>query len=254
MNITCYTHYFTPEIGAPSARIYDLSQKWSNMGHYVQVVTCFPNHPTGKLYPGYTIRRHMQENIAGIIVHRHWTYMAANKGFMKKTLGHVSFLAGHRLFSASKIMRPDVTVGTSPTFFAAMAAERDARKYNIPFVMEVRDLWPAIFVDLGVIKNPVIIRLLEKWELSLYSRASRIVTVTDAFRKNLLERGIPANKVVTITNGADADFWTPKGKPEALAKKLGVERKHVVLYIGAHGISQALGRVLDSAALLKHQE
>jgi glycosyltransferase involved in cell wall biosynthesis len=251
MNIAYYCHYFKPEIGAPSARIYDLSRQWVALGHSVQVVTCFPNHPTGQVYPGYEPGTYMHEKIDGIDVHRHWTYITPNKGFVKKSLGHLSFLAGASLFSNRKVKRPDIVIGSSPTFFAAAAASNLSRKYKIPFIMEVRDLWPAIFVELGVIRDPRIIWLLEKWEMSLYRRAARVVTVTESFRTRLIERGVPSSKVATIYNGADTDFWVPAEESGQLRARLGLTDKFVVLYIGAHGISHALGRVLQAAEILK---
>src|ERR1044072_1722514 len=197
MKIAYFSHYFTPEIGAPSARIYDLSRQWIELGHQVQVVTCFPNHPTGRLYPGYESQSYMSENVDGILTHRNWTYVTPNKGFVKKTIGHMSFLAGARL-GERHIDSCDVVIGTSPTFFAAMAAVSFARRRGIPFVMEGRDLWPAIFVELDIIRNQQLIRLLEKRERRLYDQASRIVVVTDAFRQNLIERGVPSEKVTSI--------------------------------------------------------
>jgi glycosyltransferase involved in cell wall biosynthesis len=120
--------------------------------------------------------------------------------------------------------------------------------------MEVRDLWPAIFRDLGVLRNETALRLLERWEMSLYRSATRVVTVTDSFRDNIIGRGIPAEKVVTITNGADTDFWQPgKAAPQELRSRLGLTGKFVVLYIGAHGISHALSAQLRAAARLKSE-
>lgn len=251
MKIAVYSHYFTPEIGAPSARIFDFAKEWIKAGHQVQVVTCFPNHPIGKLYEGYRAGLYMHETISGIEVHRHWTYVTPNKGFFKKTLGHVSFVPGAAFLSDRRLRRPDVAVATSPTLFAAMAGAWTGARCRAPFIMDVRDLWPAIFVELGVLKNRFLIRLLERVELGLYARAERVVTVTEAFRQNLVDRGIPAGKVHTITNGADTDFWKPSEKPAGLIRNLGLDGKFVVLYIGAHGISHALGKILDAAALLQ---
>lgn len=251
MNIAYFSHYFTPEIGAPSARIYDLSRQWLATGHRVEVVTCFPNHPVGRIYPGYRPGRYMRENMDGIRVHRHWTYITPNKGFVKKTLGHVSYLPSAVLLSNRRLKHPQVSVGSSPTFFAAMAAAAAGVQYKTPFIMEVRDLWPAIFVDLGVIRNRRVIRWLEKLELALYRRATTVVTVTEAFRRNLIARGVPPEKVYAVPNGADTDFWKPCSPPDGLQVELGLDNSFVVLYIGAHGISHALGSVLDAAARLK---
>jgi glycosyltransferase involved in cell wall biosynthesis len=248
MRIAVFSHYYLPEIGAPSARIGDFAAQWLAQGHEVHVATCFPNHPTGIVYPGYETSWYLEESLRGVRVHRSWSYITPNKGFVKKSLGHAAFWLSSSLITKARMPAPACAIGTSPTFFAAMAARACARRHRVPFIMEVRDLWPAIFVDLGVIRNKRIIRLLERWELWLYRSASRIVTVTEAFRQNLISRGVPAEKVVTITNGADTDYWIyqPDGA-RRLREQLQLGDKTVVLYIGAHGISQGLGAILDAA-------
>jgi glycosyltransferase involved in cell wall biosynthesis len=251
MNIAFYSHYFVPEIGAPSARVYDMAMNWIGMGDQVEVVTCFPNHPTGRLHDGYRSSRHALQELDGLRVHRQWTYITPNKGLFKKTLGHVSFVPSAALTSSRQLQAPNVIIGTSPTLFAAQAAAFAARRYRVPFVMEVRDLWPGIFVDLGVLKNRVLIGLLERWEMSLYRQARRVVTVTERFRENLIERGIAASKVVTITNGADTKFWSQSQAGDDLRKQMHLEGKLVALYIGAHGISQALRAILKAAERLR---
>lgn len=251
MNIAFYSHYFTPEIGAPPARIYDLAQQWLQAGHSVQVITCFPNHPTGELYPGYKGGRYMYENLEGIDVHRHWTFITPNKGFIKKTIGHISYLPSALLFSNPHLTRPDIVLASSPTFFAAMAAIRSGKRFKVPFIMEIRDLWPAIFVELGVLQNRMLIRWLEKIEMSLYACASRVVTVTEAFRHNLIQRGISPQKVDTIPNGANVNFWQPTQSSVTFRREIGINDHFVVLYIGAHGISHSLERILESADYLR---
>ena len=251
MNIAYYSHYFTPEIGAPSARIFDLAQQWLSMGHQVQVVTCFPNHPTGELYPGYASGLHMSERLDGIDVHRHWTYMTPNKGFLKKTVGHISYLPAALLLSNRHVANPDIVIGTSPTFFAAMAAAATGMQRRIPFVMEVRDLWPAVLTELGILRHPLLIRWLERLELALYRQATRITTVTEGFRQDLMGRGVPGERVSTLRNGADLAFWNPREAPVQLRQRLGLQGRFVVLYIGAHGISQALGSILECARQLQ---
>ena len=251
MNIAVFSHYFSPEIGAPSARIHDMARQWIAMGHEVQVITCFPNHPTGQIYPGYRSGRYAVEMIDGITVHRNWTYITPNKGFIKKSVGHLTFWISSRFLSLPRLKRPDVVIGTSPTFFAAMSAVAAAGRFRVPFIMEVRDLWPACFVDLGVIRNQRIIRLLECWELSLYRRANHIVTVTSAFKDDLVRRSIPSEKITSIPNGADENFWAPQERSGFLDQASGGSRGFNVLYIGAHGISQALIRTLEAARELQ---
>ena len=165
MKIVYVSHYFSPEIGAPSARIYEMAQAWIRAGHQVEVITGFPNHPHGSVYPGYERQSYLQEDLDGIRVHRVWTYITPNTGLIRRTLGHISLWFSAVLLAMKHVKDPDVVIGTSPTLFSVMAARRLATVKKVPFVMEVRDLWPGIFVDLGIIKNQTIIKLLEMWEL-----------------------------------------------------------------------------------------
>ena len=247
MNVMWISHYFMPEIGAPSARLFDLSRQWIKNGHRVSAITCFPNHPNGRIYSGYQYKYYSYENYFGIDIHRTATYITPNRGFTKKLLGHVSLLPSAVTCSLFKNLRSDVVIGTSPTFFAAMAAAIEGTRRRIPFVMEVRDLWPAIFVELGVLKNRFLINTCERLELFLYKRAAKVVTVTEAFRQNLIARGIPSEKVVTIPNGADTEYWKPNDSFPGNTRDSEFQGKFIVLYIGAHGISHALDCILDVA-------
>ena len=254
MKIVYVSHYFSPEIGAPSARIYELAQAWIRAGHQVEVVTGFPNHPQGEIYPGYHRQRYAQEMMDGIRVHRVWTYITPNRGLIRRTLGHISLWISALLFAAIHIENPDVVIGTSPTFFSVMAARRLAIQNEVPFVMEVRDLWPGIFIDLGVIRNKTIIKLLEDWELWMYHQADKIVTVTEGFRVDIIARGIDPDKIHTVFNGADLTYFQPGERSSALAKELNLEDKFVVLYLGAHSISQGLDVILDAAQEISEVE
>lgn len=251
MRLAVFSHYYHPEIGAPSARIGDLAARWIEAGHEPHVITCFPNHPTGVVYPGYRLQRYAVEELDGVHVHRNWTFVTRNTGMLKRTFGHLTFWLSAGWNTRARLPQMDCAIGTSPTLFAAMAARACARRQRIPFIMEVRDLWPAIFRELGVIRNSAVLAMLERWEMGLYRSADRVVTVTEAFRKNLISRGVAADKVVTITNGADTDFWNlGHARPGPLRKRLGLDGKFVALYIGAHGISQALSAHLRAAARL----
>jgi glycosyltransferase involved in cell wall biosynthesis len=249
LNIVYLCHYFHPEIGAPSARGLEMARVWRDAGHTVKVVTCFPNHPTGIIPEAYRGKRFMIEEFEGLTIYRNFVYATPNEGFIKKTLGHLSFMASSVLQSLPRIGEVDVIVVSSPTFFSVISAYVFSLVKRRPFVFDVRDLWPAVFVDLGVLKNRAIIRTLEALEMFLYHRAARVVLVTDSFRRILAGRGVSEEKLLTITNGVDLDFFTPGPVDAALREEWGLTGKFVVLYIGAHGISQGLETVLEAAEL-----
>ncbi len=252
MRITFLCQYFPPEMGAPSARTFEHARHWASLGHDVMVITGFPNHPTGVIRPeyrGYFVKR---ENVEGIDLLRTWIYVAANKGFTKRVLNFLSFFFSSLILGSALTRRPDVVVGTSPQFFCAVAAYCLSVIKRAPFVFEVRDIWPQSAVELGALKNRLLIRLLEAIEAYLYRRAALIVPVAESTRQYLIGKGVPADKIVIVPNGVDAKYLaSAQAEPEELRKELGLEGKFIVSYIGTHGMSHALEVVLRAAKRLE---
>lgn len=250
MRIIILCQYFHPEIGAPSARLHCLGKDLIALGHEVVIATAFPNHPTGIIPAEFRGKLMSREIISGMTVLRSWVYATPNEGILRKTLSHLSFMTSSLILSGPRLGRADAIIVSSPAFFSVISAWLLSVMKGIPLIFEVRDLWPAIFVELGVLKNPILIRLLEALEMFLYRRSAAIVTVTDSFRDVLLRRGLPEDKVVTITNGVNLDDFSP-GDATDLREFLGMKDKFLVLYIGAHGISHSLEAILRAAQALK---
>jgi len=214
------------------------------------VVTCTPNFPEGRPYPGYENRWHQVEHLDGIRVVRVKTYMAEIRGFVRRTLDHSSFMLGGVLAGAIE-RRPDVVVATSPQFFSAIAGYQLARRWGAPFVLEVRDLWPASIAAVGAMRDGPLLRALERLELFLYARASAVVVVTEAFRADLIARGVSASKLHVVPNGADLDWCRPGVLDPDFCRQHELVGKFVVGYIGTLGMAHGLDRVLDAAELLR---
>ena len=248
---TVVSHYFPPEIGAPQARLGEMTRFWAEAGDEVTVLTGMPNHPTGIVPDEYKGRIRVDESSEGYRIVRTWLYATPNNGFVKKIVGHLSFMATSAALGVGKVGRPDVVVVSSPTFFSIFSAWFLARVKRSALIVEVRDLWPAIFVELGVLTNPVVIRLLERLELAAYHAADHVVVVSEGFRDDLIQRGVPTEKVSTITNGADLDRFPSAPVDAADRAWLGADDDDVVvLYIGAHGISHGLDAVAEACARL----
>jgi glycosyltransferase involved in cell wall biosynthesis len=255
MRVLLVTHYFPPEIGAPQARLSEMATWWASCGDEVTVLTGMPNHPTGVVPAEYRgCLRTVEQPPAGYRVIRTWLYATPNEGFVKKTIGHLSFMLTSVLLGGRVSGPADVVVVSSPTFFSIFAAWVLARARRVPLVVEVRDLWPAIFVELGVLTDRRLIWVLEWLERWAYRRAARVVVVSDGFRDDLIRRGVPSAKVHTIRNGADVKRFTPGGDPGPGRFRVGATPGEVlVLYLGAHGISQGLDTLVEAAALLRGQ-
>lgn len=254
MKIVVICHYFPPEIGAPSARIYEMAKHWVELGNEVHVVTCFPNHPTGIIPDKYNGMKYMHELMDGIQVHRNYVYATPNKGFVKKTLGHISFMFSSVLISMKKIKKPDVIITSSPTFFSIFSGYWYGLMKKAPFVLEIRDLWPAAMIELGVMKEGTITKILEKMELFFYRKCKTLIMVTKSFKDNVVNRGIDGDKVHVITNGVNQDMFYPREKNESLTDNYDLKDKFVISYVGAHGISQNLSTILKVAEALKEEK
>jgi len=252
MRILIVTHYFPPEAGAPQARLSALAAAWAAGGDTVTVLTGMPNHPTGVVPPEYRGAIRRRERRDGYRVVRTWLYATPNEGMARKTLSHLSFMLSSVLLGGRCCGPADTVVVSSPTFFAIGAAWLLARLKRARFVVEVRDLWPAIFTELGVLTSRPLIRLLERAELAAYAAADTVVVVSDGFRANLIRRGVPAGKVHTIRNGAWASRLSHDTPADPrIRARLGARPDDcLVLYAGTHGISQGLPSVADAAATL----
>lgn len=244
MHLLFLTDNFPPEVNAPASRTYDHCREWVKAGVKVTVITCAPNFPQGKIYPGYRNRLWQREERDGIRVIRVWSYVAANAGFTRRILDFISF--AFMGFWASLFVRCDLIVATSPQFFTAVSGWLAAAVKRKPWVMEVRDLWPESIRAVGAARGRErLLDQLERLELNLYRRADRVVVVTDAFRANLIGRGVPPTKIDVVKNGVFPGQFPPRPKDEALVKSLGLAGTFVVGYLGTHGLAHKLGFVLD---------
>lgn len=250
MRILFLSDNFPPEGNAPATRLYEHATRWVRAGHDVTVVTCAPNFPEGKLFPGYRNAWRQVETVDGIRVVRVKTYITANEGFLKRTLDYLSFMLMGFLLGMFE-RRPDVVVATSPQFFCAIGGWALSVVKRRPFVFELRDLWPASIVAVGAMKKSLTIRLLEKIELFLYRRAKAIVSVTQSFREDLVARGIDREKIHVVINGVDLDRYEPQARDAALAEEFGLAGKFVAGYMGTHGMAHALPKVLEAAERLR---
>ncbi len=253
MHILFLTDNFPPEGNAPATRTYEHAVRWVKAGHKVTVVTCAPNFPEGKVFEGYKNRLYHTHQLDGIDVVRVKTYITANEGFVKRILDYMSFMVSGFLAGLFQ-KKPDVIVATSPQFFCACAGWALSAVRRKPFIFELRDIWPASITAVGAMKESSAIRMLEKIEMFLYRRADSIIAVTHAFKKELVERGVDANKIDVVRNGVDLTKYEPAVKDVELANQYGLAGKFVAGYVGTHGMAHGLEHIVQVAERLKHNE
>ena len=251
MRILFLCQYFPPEMGAPAARTYEHARRWAELGHKVTVVCGLPNHPDGivpEKYRGHLLYR---EEVDGINVLRCWLFATPNKGVFKRSISFLTYMISAIFFAITRAGKADVVVATSPQMLCGLAGYVVAKFKRTPFVLEVRDLWPKQIIDLGAVRSPIIISMLQWLEMFLYRKAKAIVTVAKATTEEIASRGIPLEKLYTITNGIDENFFSPRDRDSAPPREqYRWGDKTVVMYIGTHGLSQGLSTILDTAEML----
>lgn len=249
MKILFLTDNFPPEVNAPATRTYEHAKEWAKAGHEIIVITCVPNFPKGKVYDGYKNKLYQTEFIDGIKVIRVWSYIAANKGFFKRTLDFISFSISS--FVVGVFQKVDVIIATSPQFFTALSGRTLSFWKRIPWIMEVRDLWPESIKTVGAMNDNAFIRYFEWEEMKCYKSAKKIVVVTDSFKNRLISRGINPSKIEVVKNGVNRELFHPMAKDKTLIKELGLEDKKIIGYIGTHGMAHKLDFILDCAKHLQ---
>ncbi len=250
MHVLFLSHYFPPEVNAPANRVFEHARRWVADGHRVTVVTGVPNHPRGELHPGYRNRWRQEEVVDGIRVIRTWMYVTPNEGFFRRTLNYVLF-AFTALLAARRVRDVDVLVATSPQFFCGLAGAAAARWLRVPFVLELRDLWPDSIVQLGQVRHPLGVRALEALERRLYRSADGIVVVTESFRDHVVARGVSPGRVELVYAGIDVERFQPRPPDPELRSAEGLGERFVAAYVGTLGLAHGLETVLDAAERLR---
>ena len=253
MHILFLSDNFPPEVNAPASRTYEHCREWVLSGAQVTVITCAPNFPHGKVFDGYCNRLWQSEMVDGIRVIRVWSFIAANEGFARRILDYISFMVSATL-ATFFVRKVDVVVGTSPQFFTTCAAWVVGGLKRVPWVFELRDIWPESIKAVGAMKDSLAIRFLERLELFLYRHATCIITVTHTFKKSLIQRGIEGNKIQVVTNGVDLNHFIPQEKDSDLVHQLGLHKRFVAGYIGTHGMAHGLETLLDAAEIIQSKK
>ena len=258
MKILYVSQYFPPEMGAPAARAAELSRHWAAAGHDVSVLTGFPNHPTGVVPTEYRSKLRQlvaHEQIDGVNVVRTWLLPFPNRRAYERMLNYSSFCAS-AASTGLFLTRPDVVIATSPQLLVGLSGWWLARSKRVPFVFEVRDLWPESLAAVGMGEdNSLLHRSLARIAGFLYRHADRIVVVTPAFEDYLVKHWrAPREKISVIENGVETQLFAPEpssGKAAVLRKELASDGKFVVSYIGTMGMAHGLETIITTASQLR---
>ena len=252
MRILYLSHYFHPEGNAPAKRVYEMCRRWVRLGHQVTVITCAPNVPSGVVYDGYRNTWLRRETVEGIETIRVWTYLAANRGTALRIVNYLSYMV-LAVIAGLRTQRPDLVIATTPQFFCGWAGVWVSRLRRLPFILEIRDIWPDSIVAVGALGSPRLLRLLEHWERSMYRAATRIVTVGEGYQQQLEARGVDSERIDVVHNGVDRKAFVGAGDGSQVRAEFGLGDAFVVSYVGTIGLGSGLDVVLRAARRLESE-
>lgn len=249
MHILLIHQAFTALDEAGGTRHYELARFFTNRGHRVTVLTGQVSYLTGKrIARGWLAR---EENDAGVTVLRSYTYPAYHRSFLHRMLGFFSFMISS-FHAGLRVRDVDLVWGSSPPLFQGVTALWLARIKRVPFLFEVRDLWPAFAIAVGVLRNRTLILMSEWLEKMLYRNADQVVVNSPGFREHVRQRG--AGKIALVPNGVEAAMFDPENSGTSFRRANHLEQCFIVLYAGAHGMSNDLDVVLEAANRLRERE
>ena len=255
MNILLIHQYFLEEDDPGGSRWNEFSRIWTDQGHTVTVLGGMMHYNGKEKKPEYKGKYFVKKQQGAVTVYRCHVSEAYNKSFIGRLWGYFSFMfsafyAG--MFKAKG--KYDVVIVTSPPLFVGATGYLISRLKRIPFVFEVRDLWPESAIDTGVITNKLVIRLAYWVEAFIYRTATLINVLTPAFFNALRDKkGIAASKLIQISNAADFSLSEKLLRDfdrKAFRKQHDLERHFVITYVGAHGVANHLEQLLDAGVAL----
>jgi glycosyltransferase involved in cell wall biosynthesis len=246
MRVVIVSQFYPPEPGATQNRVAAFAEGLAGRGHDVTVICEQPNHPAGKFHTGYGRRPLVSEASNGVRARRLWVMTSPDKTTVRRLAFYGTFAAG-ALIAVSAERRPDVIFASSPPLPGALAAGVVARARRIPFVLDVRDIWPAAAEALGELSSRRVLSALERSERWLYQSSIHVTTTTRPFCAHI-DRTAQRSLAVHVPNGAlDALLALPAADPPD-------DGTFVVGYAGNFGIAQGLRIVLDAAERLRGED
>jgi colanic acid biosynthesis glycosyl transferase WcaI len=241
------TQWFDPE---PTFKGLAFAKMLVRLGHEVEVLTGFPNYPGGKLYNGYKVRMLQRENHDGISVLRVPLYPSHDGSALKRIANYVSF-AFSAAFLGTLLVKPaDVMYVYHPPATVGFAASIISMIRRIPFVYDIQDLWPDTLAATGMLNNGVALSIIAKFCSHIYRVSANIVVLSPGFQKQLIARGVPANKIEVIYNWCDEGQIRNSSVDKEVAQELGLSERFNIIFAGTMGKAQGLDAVLDAAALI----
>jgi glycosyltransferase involved in cell wall biosynthesis len=234
-------------------RHHEFARLLSSRGHQVTVIASPVSYITGAPTPSLFSQKMGRDKGGGgaVTILRASVYSAHHKSFAHRVIAFVSFMASS-FWLGLGVRDVDLVWGTSPPIFQGVTAWVLARLKGAKLLFEVRDLWPQFAIAVGVLTNPLLIRMSEWLERFLYRHADQVMVNSPGYQEHVEARG--ARRVELVPNGSDPSMFDPDDEGAVFRTRHLLADKFVVLYAGAHGMSNDLGVVLEAAKMLENTD
>ena len=249
MRILILSQYYWPE---PVPKPHELAYSLLERGHQVSVITGFPNFPLGSFYKGYKIRPWKWEVIDGIRVLRVPLYPDHSLSAVKRVLNYSSFAISASILGPLLGTSADAMYVYHPPLTMGIPAWAIGLVRRIPFMYEVQDIWPEAVEATGMMRNEVVLGSMRMLERFVYRKAAVISTISEGFKRKLVSKGVPSEKVYVIPNWANEVVFRPVPADPELANSTGMTGHFNVLYAGNIGPAQGLDTVIEAAAKVSY--
>jgi colanic acid biosynthesis glycosyl transferase WcaI len=253
MRILFLTQWFDPEPGA--IRGLPLARWLRGRGHHVEVITGYPNYPGGKLYPGYHLRWRQKEMREGISILRVPLYPEHSDSSLGRIANYLSFMIAASAVGTASAAAADVLYVYHPPPTVGLAGLVFKTLRGLPIVYHIADMWPESVVESGMLGHGKLRNVaracLTRMCSLLYRTAESITVLSPGFRRLLIERGVPSEKIHVVYNWIDEESFSPVPRDERLASELDLANRFNVLYAGNHGAFQGLETLIQAARRLK---
>jgi colanic acid biosynthesis glycosyl transferase WcaI len=249
MRISIHTMYFLPDFGSAPILINELASDLATRGHDIEVVTTVPRQRPPELKGLFFSRR--REN--GFVVKRFWTNAAPHP--IARLVAWNIYTAG-TILNALTLRKGDIIFLRTPPLQLGLTGFLAAKLRGVRVVLNVQDIHPDLSIESGILRNRAAIRFAQSLEKWVYRISDHIVVIGDGFLKNLLDKGVPREKMTVIPNWVDTDFLKPYPKDNPVSRRFGLHDKFVMMYSGTISISsnRALEHVLEAAAAMKNNK
>ncbi len=252
MRIIIYSYNYYPEPIGIAPLMTELAEGLVKRGHEVRVVTGMPNYPERHIYEGYQGKLYMTELRNGVAIQRSYVLVRPRPNLLERVILDASFVVSS-FIHALRGEHPDVVFLTSPPLPIAVPAALLGWLHRCPVILNLQDIIPEAAIHVGLLKNKKLIWVFEGLEKFAYRNATKISIIADQFAHNLIKKGVPAKKLITIPNWVDTDFIHPLPKEHNYFRaKYQLEGKFVLMYSGNIGLTQGLETVVKAAKLLAH--